>query len=232
MKRPARVTEGVEHIDQPQDERALAASLEHVAGVNRWLGGTRALLGALQPLLPAHGSVAILDVGTGSADIPLAIGALISRRGLRLNLIAVDRHPQTVRIAAGRTRDRANVHVCRANVLRLPFADNAFDFAVLALTLHHLADDEHVPALRELARVTRRAVLVSELERSWPHYLGARLLATTIWRGNALTRHDAPLSVLRGFTTAELLAIARAAGITRARVLRRFFYRLVLVLDS
>lgn len=232
MKPPDRVSEAVEFIDQPQDDYALEVSLDHVAAVNRWLGGTRALLGALRPMLPPRGDVLILDVGTGSADLPLEVARLVRRHGLRIKMVAVDRHPQTVRIAEARTREHSELHVCRADVLQLPFADDTFDFAVFALTLHHLPDAAQAPALRELGRVTRRAVLVSELERAWPHYLGARLLAATLWRGNALTRHDAPLSVLRAFTPTELRERARAAGWTRVRVLRRFFYRLVLVLES
>ena len=69
----------------------------------------------------------------------------------------------------------------------------------------------------------------SELERAWPNYLGAKLLAATLWHRNPATRHDAPVSVRRAFTTAELLDIARDAGCRDARVFRHFFYRLVLV---
>jgi hypothetical protein len=76
--------------------------------------------------------------------------------------------------------------------------------------------------------VARRAVLVSDLERTRLNHLGARVLAATLWRGNPITAHDAPLSVLRAFTAAELAAVGREAGLRRVRVRRHQPFRLVL----
>lgn len=232
MTRPARLAAATELMDLPADEAELEASLEHVAGVNRWLGGKRAMLRSLAPLLPRTGTVRILDAGTGSGDIPRALVAWAHARGVRARITAIDRQPQTIRIARTRTRVHTGITVARADVLSLPFADQTFDFALLSLTLHHLDDDARPAALRELARVARRAVLVNELERAWPNLIGARLLASTVWRRNRLTRNDGPVSVRRAFTPAELLECARAAGLTRVRVRRFFFYRLVLVAET
>ena len=104
--------------------------------------------------------------------------------------------------------------------------------ALLSLTLHHFDGTDQVQVLREAARVAGRAVIVNELERCRTNLYGARLLAATRWRGNRLTRHDGPLSVLRAFTRTELAALAAAAGLRVARLERRFFYRLVLVIDA
>lgn len=231
MPRPTRLTAAVELIDQPAGDAELEASLDHVAAVNRWLGGTRVLLRALAPLLPAGRDVSVLDVGTGSGDLPRALVSWGAAHGRRIRVVGADRHPQTIRIAHARNHAFRMVAPVRCDVLHLPFANRSFDFALISLTLHHLDDADHPTALRELARVARRAVLVNELERSWPNYLGAKALSATLWRRNRLTRHDAPMSVLRAFTPAELAAIAAAAGLAHARIDRRFFYRLVLVAE-
>jgi SAM-dependent methyltransferase len=145
-----------------------------------------------------------------------------------VHVVGCDLHAQTVAFAREWSRGFPEIRVVRADALALPFADGAFDVALLSLTLHHFDDAAQNVALRELARVARRGIVVNELERSWPNYLGARALAATLWRANHLTRHDGPLSVLRGFTADELHARARSAGLASARVDRRFFYRLVL----
>lgn len=224
-----RLADTPERLDSAgHDPDVLAASLDHVAAVNRWLGGRRAVLRHLAAWLPADGRGRVLDVGTGAGDLPRAIAEWGRRRGRRLVITAVDLHPQTVAIARRRLERWPEVRVHRADALALPYADDAFHVALMTLTLHHFDDEHAVRALRALARVARRGVLVEELERCWPNYLGSKLLAATVWRRNPITRHDGPVSARRAYTPNELLALARRAGLPGARVERHFFYRLAL----
>jgi ubiquinone/menaquinone biosynthesis C-methylase UbiE len=233
MRRPAlrtRLAHAQELLDAPVHERAeLEESLDQVAEVNALLGGRRAVWLALQPLLLHDATTTILDVGTGSADIPIAIAARAARARAPVHITAADIHPQMREIAAERTAHLPAIAVADADALALPWDDDAFDVVLLSLTLHHFEDADQVTALREAARVARRAVIINELERGRANFYGARLLALTRWRGNRLTRHDGPLSVLRAFTRAELAAAARAAGLHIISLRRRFFFRLVLV---
>lgn len=230
MIRPARVEGATERLDEPSlDPARLEAGLEDVAWFNERLGGRRGLLRRLATLLPAGAPAEILDVGTGSGELTRAIAVWAESRGIRARITAVDRQPETVRIARRRLADVRVARVLPGDALALPFSRDAFDVAVFSLALHHIEGAARVRAIQELARVSRRGILISELERCWPNYLGARLLAATVWRGNPVTRHDGPLSVLRAFTRAELLELARKAGLSEPRVDRHWFHRLVLV---
>ena len=224
-----RVDGAEERMDAPDvDPRHLEDALGHVAAVNRWLGGRRALLRSLTEALPP-GRDRVIDVGTGSGDLPRAIAAWGRTHRRDLRITAVDLHDRTLRTARDRT-PAGDAAFARADGLRLPFADGAFDLALLSMTLHHMEGDARVAILEELARVARGGrIVVGELERCLPNYLGARLLGATVWRRNPVTCHDGPLSVRRSFTPAELLDMARAAGIREPSVRRHFFYRLVLV---
>ncbi|MFP4622597.1 MAG: methyltransferase domain-containing protein [Gemmatimonadota bacterium] len=224
----------VERMDHPDlDPDQLEAALDHVAAVNRWLGGRRALLRHVAAGWPrGTGAARILDVGTGSGDLPRSIARWAHTRARPVLITAVDLHPATLRVARQRTPDPA-IRMLRGDARRLPFTTAAFDLALLSMTLHHLDGDDLVLALRELGRVARGGrVLVGELERALPNYLGARLLAATAWRRNPITRHDGPLSVRRSFTPDELRALARRAGLKHPRVHRHAFYRLVLRADA
>lgn len=228
-----RLAHAAELLDAPAHERAvLAQALDQLAEVNRWLGGQRAVLRALAPLLARDRPLRVLDVGTGSADIPVAIDAWARRHGFDLHILATDRHPQMRAIAAERTAAASRIIVGAADALALPFRERAVDVVLLSLTLHHFETEAQVRALREAGRVAARAVIVNELERGWPNYLGARGLALTRWRGNRLTRHDGPLSVLRAFRRDELVALARAAELRMESLERTFFHRLVMVADT
>ena len=230
MTRLPRLAHAHELLDEPSHDPAeLEESLRDVAAVNRWLGGTRALLRHVGPLLAPDRPTTLLDAGTGSADLPRAIVHWARRHRRAVLITATDLHPQTLEIARRQSRGFPEISFALADVRALPYADRAFDVTLLSLTLHHLDPDDIVTALRELARTARRALIVGELERRRAAYFGARLLAATVWRRNRLTRHDGPVSVLRAFTPAELLDFARRAGLREPRVHRHPLFRLVLV---
>lgn len=232
-----RVEHAEERMDAPDvDGTELEHALRDVARVNRWLGGRRALLRHLPRALPHHGALQydgarparVLDVGTGSGDLPLAVSHWARRHGRDVRLVAVDRHAGTLDVAARRVGHL--MPLARADALRLPFRDGSFDLALFSMTLHHMEGPDRVDSLRELGRVARGgAVLVGELHRSLPNWLGARFLAATLWRRSPVTRHDGPISVRRAFTPDELRELALTAGLHHPRVYRHPFYRLVLL---
>lgn len=213
-----------EILDGPEPDAAeLAHSLEHVAQVNRRLGGARALRRHLAPLLGRGATTRVLDIGTGNGETLQELGRWARRRGAEWSAVAVESSARAAALARS-----GGVRAVRADALRLPFPSDAFDVALCTLTLHHFGDEEAVLLLREMARVTSTAVLVNDLERTPPNYWGARLLAATAWRGNRITRHDGPLSVLRSFTAPELASLGRRAGLRDVRVRRHFPWRIVL----
>jgi SAM-dependent methyltransferase len=220
-------------MDRPDaDPAELARGLADLRAVNRWLGGTRAVLRHLDslfadaPAAPRH----ILDVATGSADIPLAIVRHARASGRTDRVVATDVHPGTLAEARARTAGEPWVRVEHADALALPYPDGAFDAALLCTALHHFdARADLLRVLRELDRVSRRGVVVSDLKRSRAALLGARLLAATVWRRHPVTRHDGPLSVRRAFVPAELLELARAAGLPGATVHTHPVFRVALV---
>jgi len=115
----------------------------------------------------------------------------------------------------------------RGDGVSLPFEDASFDVAMCNLTLHHCDPAEAVALLRELRRVARLSPVVTDLRRSRVGWAGAVLLVSIFTR-NRMTRHDAPLSVLRAYTPDEALDLARQAGWKNPRVRRTRFFRMVL----
>ena len=229
MKQLPRAQHAPELLDEENhDPRELAQSLAQVASVNRWLGGSSALLHHLAPLLNVDRPTRILDVGTGSADLPRRVVEHARRTGRTVEITATDIHPQMRAIASTACAGYPEIRIEAADALSLHYQPESFDVCTLSLTLHHFDGDDQVRALRALGRVARKAVIVNELERTHLNFIGAKLMAATFWRGNRLTRHDGPLSVLRAFTPGELMRIGAAAGM-RGRVRRHYFERVVWV---
>lgn len=220
---------GRERLDESHhDPYRIHRTLDHMAGVNRWLGGSRVVLEHVKPCL-GTGELQILDVGTGAGDIPRRVTRWAARRGRRVTVTAVDRQYQVAQIARDRSHMEPAIRVAVGDGLRLPFPPDSFDVAISSMTLHHLGDDEAATFVSELGRVARQTVIVNDLERHRINYAGAKVLAHTVWRSDPYTRHDGPLSVRRSFTQGELLSIGRRGGLENARVHRHFPYRLALV---
>ena len=203
---------------EPLDPQVLAASLAQVEAVDRWLGGERALRRHLDRLLPTSGRCRVLDVGTGNGTLLRRVVSRLRRRGLDASGVGIELDSSILAVAAATAADRpagsADVHLVQGDGLLLPLADGAVDVSFAVLTAHHFDEASARALLAEMVRVSRRGVVISDLERSVPAWLGARLLSATVWRRNPITRHDGPLSVLRGFTRAELLALGHSTGLS------------------
>jgi len=212
-----RLTGAAELLDGPLDDPAtLTANLRDLARINRLSGGTRLSMGAIDALGDA---TAILDVGTGGADIPLALVAAATAAGRPLTVTAVDSRPEILAAArrAHPSIDRTpGLELGLADGRGLPFPDGAFDIAHASLVLHHLEPDAAVEFLRELRRVARSGIVVNDLIRGRLFWLGGWLLihATAT---SSYTRHDGPLSVRRSYSRRELRTLIDEAGLTLVR---------------
>jgi 2-polyprenyl-3-methyl-5-hydroxy-6-metoxy-1,4-benzoquinol methylase len=208
----------------------VARNLADLRRINRFFGGRRVIIEALDRLVITANwrRLSLLDVGTGSADIPGAVADWCEARGIVADVTGLDLSERNLRVARSRLGVNEAVRLVRGDSLALPFADRSVDVVTASLFLHHFEDADVVQLLKDFARVARRAVIVNDLIRHLVPYWFARLsgplLATSY-----LTRYDGPASVLRGFTVREMAAHAERAGLKHAQVGRRFPYRLVLV---
>ena len=228
-----------EWMDDPAaDPAELRRSLDYIRKVNNLLGYTRATVRHLKRFSRAWRpgeTIRILDVATGSADVPRAVLRWSRRRGFDVRVVGVDLHAATLRMAAEsedterrqgrRALPQPDLLFVRADALRLPFADGSFDYAMTAMFLHHLDDDAAAAAVREMARVARRGVIVADLLRHRRAYAWIHLLTLM---STPMVRHDARASVAQAFTKTEVLRLRDRAGVGFARYYRHFGHRFVL----
>lgn len=218
-----RTTDVLELLDGPlEDPARLAGNLRDLARVNRWLDGVRLSWAALEALMAGRDEASLLDIGTGGADIPVALLARAAKTGRRLHIVAIDDRPE---VLAAAVLVRPSLPMTDGLELRLgdgralADADASVDVAHASLVLHHLPPDDAVAMLREMRRVARVGVIVNDLERSRLGWLGAIALGHLATR-NPFTRHDAPLSVRRAYRHDEMIGLLREAGLEPVRSVR------------
>jgi 2-polyprenyl-3-methyl-5-hydroxy-6-metoxy-1,4-benzoquinol methylase len=226
---------GPELIDLPPEnysQSEYAGSLADIRKVNCFLGDNRATLKFFSALVSGITSsverpIRVLDVATGSADIPVAIVQWTRRQGINVVVTAVDINPLAIREAAVFTQTYSEITVAVADGCSLPFEDESFDIVLCAKTLHHSSEEDTVRLLKEIGRVSAVGYLILDLRRSWVAWLLISILAR-IFSRNRLTRYDGPLSVLRSYTISELGDLADQAGLADCRIVKQPFWLMIL----
>ena len=213
---------GIEILDDPLvDPEVMRRSMKDVERANVLFGGRRAAVEEIKLVLPSLGPRAtMLDVGTCRGDIAKAAADTARAAGTELRIIGLDISETLLASGAG-----SGSSLVRGDALRLPFRANSVDLVLTSQVLHHFQSDSATAFIRELHRVARGAVVISDLRRS-------RLAAAGLWLGSfplgfhPVSRHDGVVSVMRGFIPSELVSLVAAATGIRPVVRRRLGFRL------
>ena len=205
-----------ELLDTPGEanEQDLQQTLRDIRRANIFGLGTWVVTHHLNDLLrdiPRQQTLQILDLATGSADIPEELCRWADREGHTIEITATDISPEILNVARQRILDAGFAHRVRllaCDATATPFADHHFDVVVCSLALHHLDVNSARLAFGEMARLSRVGFIVNDIYRSQGAWLMARFL-TFVTTTNRLTKHDGPASVYRAFTPAEVGRIAQ-----------------------
>ena len=204
--------------------REVADSLADLRWFNRFLGGRRTTALLLRRIATrlAVTELSFLDVAAASADNALYARERLAKDGVLLSVTVMDRAITHL------ARSANGIPAVVADALRLPFASQAFDVVGSSLFMHHLQPGEAVSLMRESSRVARHAVIINDLRRHPVHWLAA-YVGAPLYRSR-ITRHDAPASVRRAYTAAEIAGLAKDAGASRIDIANHYFFRMGVIL--
>ncbi|MEI8079127.1 MAG: methyltransferase domain-containing protein [bacterium] len=198
-----------EFLDRPDCDPALAAaSYRFMEMINRRFGGIRIVRRFLASEIAGRHTRAplrILDIGSGSCDIPLAVSRWARACAIPLHFTCLEMASHAVNIARGqlaRAGDPA-VELLQEDAFTHQPAE-PYDCAVASMCFHHFNNAQILTLLRRLRGFVLNSVLINDLRRSRLASLAARLLLVGAAAG---VRHDALLSIRRGFEIGELGAL-------------------------
>jgi ubiquinone/menaquinone biosynthesis C-methylase UbiE len=221
-----------ELLDEPiHDQRELDANLRDIRRINLLLGGKSTTLRHLPRLfaaIPSGQPITILDLATGSGDIPLAITRLAARTHRQIQIIASDFDEAVQDAAHQHIGNRSDITIEQYDARAVPLPDGSVDIVLCSLALHHFAPSDAVAILREMDRLARVGFILNDLRRSRLGWISATIM-TRVTTRNRLTRNDAPLSVRRAYTPTELAELLQSAGISGATISRHHWFRMAAV---
>ncbi len=214
----------------PASAAAMRGALRFLELTNRWFGGSRLVLSHLAAWAVRWprvcGTVTVLDVGTGTADIPMALVRWARARGVRLAVTGLDLVKSITELAAARVRQFPEISIVSGDLFEFARTGARFDYVTASLFLHHVEPARTPEALGLLSGLARRGLIISELQRTRAAYLAITGAGYVL--GNRIVRHDAPASVRRAFLTSELDVLAREAGLDYLAARQEPFFRLSL----
>ena len=201
----------LEMMDRPQPVSAeLERDLKRIRQLNRWFGSYRLVLSFMRRWIKPGARMRVVDLATGSGDIPRLLVDHGRRIGARIEVDAVDQQPATLEIARSLSAEYPEISYHAANILEWDCAQG-YDIALCSLVLHHFSDDDAARLLQRCRELSKRFVLVSDLRRGFLLRAGVEFLTALIFR-EPMTRFDARLSAQRAFSFNEMRELAVRAG--------------------
>jgi len=201
----------LEMMDRPQPVSAeLEVDLENLRKLNRFFGSYALVQYFLRRWFRTGESVSVIDLCTGSGDIPRFTVDWCRANNIGVQITAVDFQHATLELAALRSRSYPEISFVVSDVFEFEHRLPA-DFVFCSLALHHFTDDRAILLLRRARAMATRGILIADLERSDLGIAGIYLLTSFVYRA-PMTRYDARLSFRRAFSYSEMRAIAANAG--------------------
>lgn len=199
-------------MDRPQPVTPeLAADLRNLRQLNRYFGSYALIEHFLRRWIHRGARLRVLDLATGSGDIPRFVVDFARKAGATAIVDAIDQQGSTLEIARVLSVNYPEINFIQNDVLTFGENGTPYDIVLCSLALHHFEEDAAVQLLRRCRELSDRFVLVSDLRRGLLAVIGVYLLTALIFR-EAMTRTDARLSAERAFSFREFRSLAERAG--------------------
>jgi len=165
----------------------------------------------------ANGKLKVLDIATGSGDIPLQLWRRAKRCPLPLAVSGCDISLTAIETARAKaSAASADIDYFLHDVLRDPLPTD-YDVVTCSLFLHHLDPPDVVEILRKMMLAAKTMVIVTDLVRSRTSF-SLVWIASHLLSRSPIVRFDGPVSVRAAYTIRELQQMAEDAGMTGAIV--------------
>src|SRR5437764_6108445 len=125
----------------------LERDLERIRQLNRWFGSHHLVATFMRRWILPGARMRVVDLATGSGDIPRLLVDHARKIGAQIEVDAVDRQAATLEIARRLSAGYPEISYHEANILEWDCAQ-LYHLAFCSLVLHHFSDNDAVNILR------------------------------------------------------------------------------------
>lgn len=198
--------------------------------VNSLLGGhaiTLTGIRSLLPKVPRGKTIHIAEIGCGGGDNLQAIYAWGLKAGLRLRFTGIDIKETCTLYARKQYPSLPAQWICSDYKL-VDFGGDKPDILFNSLFCHHFDENGIHDILRWMSLNSIHGFFINDLQRNALAYQLIKLI-TKIFSNSYLVKHDAPLSVARGFHQTEWETLLARAGIRDYTIQWKWAFRYLII---
>jgi 2-polyprenyl-3-methyl-5-hydroxy-6-metoxy-1,4-benzoquinol methylase len=197
--------------------------------INKRLGGHRVTIKGLEAFalpLPGNEPLEIVEIGCGGGDNLRVIKQWCAAARQPVQLTGVDINEDCIRYASSRS-ENAGIQFIHSDY-RTAIRERKPHIIFSSLFCHHFTDPEIVSMLKWMHHNSKAGFFINDLHRHLLPLFSINIL-TKIFSKSRLVKHDAPLSVKRGFTRKELTVLMREAGLAPFTITWGWAFRWLLI---
>jgi 2-polyprenyl-3-methyl-5-hydroxy-6-metoxy-1,4-benzoquinol methylase len=192
-----------EWLDSPDIPFAdIRRNMYELDVINTLLGGHNITIRGIRKLAAGARELHVCETGCGGGDNLRAIQRWAIRSGIALRVTGIDIKPECIRYARERNSELPGAEWIISDFRNVHFTEKP-DIIFSSLFCHHFNDAGVTEIFRWSVENSRLGFFMNDLHRHSLAYHSIGLLTRLISR-SYLVKHDAPLSVARGFARSEL----------------------------
>ena len=189
----------------------IRKNMQELESINTWLGGHAITLAGIRTLLGDRKELHICEIGCGGGDNLKAIARWCGSKNIRLRLTGIDIKETCIEYAGQNLRGYGAELI--ASDYREAVLTSRPDIIFSSLFCHHFTDEQVAQILRWKEANAGLGYFINDLHRHPLAYHSIRVI-TGLFSSSYLVRHDAPVSVTRGFRRKDWENIIHLAGLS------------------
>ncbi len=211
----------------------IRQNMQELNTINKYLGGHKITIAGLKNIITANDfskPVTICEIGCGGGDNLKAISNYCTSKKIPVNFIGIDIKQECIDYARQRYSD-LHPNWITSDYLQVAFGEQKPDIIFSSLFCHHFTEAELNTMLKWMKQNSSKGFFINDLQRHPLAYYSIKWI-TSIFSKSYLVKHDAPLSVARGFVKEEWNQIFKSAGIGNFSIKWKWAFRYLITCSN
>ncbi len=212
--------------DLSLDKKQIRTILKDITLANKWLGGNKITIKALERLFKEQPKekYTVMDIGCGDGSMLREVADHFREKHQNITLIGLDLNENSINIAKEFSRVYPNIEYKIQDVLTLKPEEYHCDILLCTLTLHHFSREQIQIFLKKFAQLTTIGIIINDLDRNKIGFALFKIFSRVFMK-TAIAKHDGLVSIKSGFTKKDFTMLYGAVPTMNSIVQWRWAFR-------